>query len=192
MRQRTGILIGTKFVVFVANLFSFAYEYTLLVQLVDANRGDLVDELSSTARYIDDLFSADDDDRLRQYLYFSRTYADGLQGIYTDCLALNCEQERGQRRGRFFFLMCWYLGMRMFGALRHMINVNICRFRALIRKSTHIHRRFFQCDQRTSKLFDFVLQNFLSTKSFSLVPFDKKVKLFLRFSKREVSGTFLV
>ena len=63
-------------------LFFVAYEYEFLVQLVDANRGDLVAKFSGTARYIDDFFSVDND-QFGNYLYFiSDTDADGLHGIY--------------------------------------------------------------------------------------------------------------
>jgi hypothetical protein len=76
----------------VANLFCFAYEYDFLVQLVDANRLDLVTKFSGTARYIDDLFCVNND-MFSQYLYISQTDVQGLHGIYPDFLTLNCEQE---------------------------------------------------------------------------------------------------
>ena len=83
LRQRIGIPMGTNCAVFVANLFCFACEYDFLVQLVNANRGDLVAKLSGTTRFIDDLFSVDND-RLSQYLYLSQIDADGSHGIYAD------------------------------------------------------------------------------------------------------------
>jgi hypothetical protein len=92
LRQRIGIPMGTNCAVFVANLFCFAYEYDFLVQLVDANRLDLVTKFSGTARYIDDLFCVDND-MFSQYLYISQTDVQGLHGIYPDFLTLNCEQE---------------------------------------------------------------------------------------------------
>jgi len=92
LRQRIGIPMGTNCAVFVANLFCFAYEFDFLVQLVDANRLDLVSKFSGTARYIDDLFCVDND-MFSQYLYVSQTDAQGLHGIYPDFLTLNCEQE---------------------------------------------------------------------------------------------------
>ena len=45
--------MGTNCAVFVANLFCFASEYDFIVQLVNANRVDLVSKFSGTARYID-------------------------------------------------------------------------------------------------------------------------------------------
>ena len=92
LRQRIGIPMGTNCAVFVANLFCFAYEFDFLVQLVDANRLDLVSKFSGTARYIDDLFCVDND-MFSQYLYVSQTHDQGLHGIYPDFLTLNCEQE---------------------------------------------------------------------------------------------------
>jgi hypothetical protein len=84
--------MGTNCAVSVANLFCFAYEFDFLVQLVNANRLDLVSKFSGTARYIDDLFCVDND-MFSQYLYVSQTDAQGLHGIYPDFLTLNCEQE---------------------------------------------------------------------------------------------------
>ena len=92
LRQRIGIPMGTNCAVFLANLFCFAYEFEFLVQLVDANRVDLVSKFSGTARYIDDLFSVDNE-LFSQYLYVSQTDVHGLHGIYPDFLTLNCEQE---------------------------------------------------------------------------------------------------
>jgi hypothetical protein len=83
LRQRIGIPMGTNCAVFVANPFCFAYEFDFLLQLVDANRLDLVSKFSGTARYIDDLFCVDND-MFSQYLYVSQTDAQGLNGIDPD------------------------------------------------------------------------------------------------------------
>ena len=96
--------MGTNCAVFVANLFCFAYEYDFIVQLVNANRVDLVYKFSGTARYIDDLFCVDNY-LFSNYLYVSRIDDQVLHGIYPDFLTLNCEQESREQVSFLGFLI---------------------------------------------------------------------------------------
>jgi hypothetical protein len=88
--------MGTNCAVFVANLFCFACEYDFIVQLVNANRVDLVSKFSGTARYIYDIFCIDNNP-FSNYLYVSQIDDQGLHGIYPAFLILNCEQESRER-----------------------------------------------------------------------------------------------
>ena len=126
-------------IVLFSNLFCFAYEYDFIVQLVNANRVDLVYSFSGTARYIDDLFCIDDN-LFSNYLYVSQIDDQGLHGIYPDFLTLNCEQE-SREHVSFLDVLIFRDGniwcTKTFDKTEH-------HFRVLNRRSIHIHLLFWQ------------------------------------------------
>ena len=65
-RQFVGIPMGTNCAHLVADLFLFCYERDFMISLSVENQSEIIEEFSSTSRYLDDLLNTDN------------TYFDGL------------------------------------------------------------------------------------------------------------------
>ena len=92
LRQQIGIPMGTNCAVYVANLFSYTYEFAFIERLVNANAIPLLSNFQHTLRFVDDLLTADNT-VFDYYLYESMVSDDGFRGIYPDFLTLNREQD---------------------------------------------------------------------------------------------------
>ena len=60
-RQIVGISMGTNCAPPVADLFLFCYEGDFMLSLSDDNQSAVIEALSSTSRYLDDLLNIDND-----------------------------------------------------------------------------------------------------------------------------------
>ena len=65
-KQFVGIPMGTNCAPLVADLFLFCYKRGFMMSLSVENQSEIIEALSSTSRYLDDLFNIDN------------TYFDGL------------------------------------------------------------------------------------------------------------------
>ena len=58
-KQFVGLPMGTKCAPLVADLFLFCYERDFMTSLSDVQQAEIIEELKSTSRYLDDLLNID-------------------------------------------------------------------------------------------------------------------------------------
>jgi len=79
-QQNIGIPMGTNAGVNMVDFYLTKYELDFMVQLLNKQRWDMLNNFSTTMRYVDDILSVDNAS-FKQLLYIENTL-DGLSGIY--------------------------------------------------------------------------------------------------------------